>query len=424
MNLPHMAWWRQFNDKQLDKLVDLAVKNNNDIQMAVGNVLDAQGQLMQVKYSIIPPLKAMLVGNAQRVGDPFPGSNIFMLNGGLQTSLQLGGYTFNLFQYLRKTEQANAVVLAAESTRDTASLAVITQTIAGYFMFAGQSLLQNQQGQLVSDLKELLYLSKMQYKEGLISLYTLQQFEQDYLKAKAELPIVKNNVVVSRNAIRLLLNENPGNIGIGSRFMAIKSDGLVLSNIPSQVLKNRPDVRAAEQKLIASNAQIGVVTSVFFPFVDLTQLGGTVSNQLTNLFGSNSGYWNHTTSVFLPLIAPEYPGMYKSATALRYRQYRDYIQVIRAAFKSVDDDLSAHQQYYDNLVAQRGNFSSSKKAYTLATSSYKEGLYSYPTLLVNKVNMDKAAIELTKSKIAQLTTIVKLYDDLGAGYAYNRKTIV
>ena len=120
----------------------------------------------------------------------------------------------------------------------------------------------------------------------------------------------------------------------------------------------------------------------------------------------------------MPILAPEFNGRYKSAMGLRYAAYRNYIQTVRIAFKSVDDDLSMHQKYSTSLVAQRLNFSSSQKAYRLADLSYKKGLYSYPTLLVNKINMDNAGIVLTKTKLAQLNTIVQLYQDLGGGYAY------
>lgn len=413
LNLPAMPWWEKFHDKELNQLINTAVENNNDIQVAAGNLTDSQGQLLQIQYSIIPSANALFLGYAN--------TKLYIFEPGY-TSGVLPSYALNLFQYIRASEKAKAEVIASIATRDTVKLSVISQTAAGYFSYVGQTYLMHQQQQLVTDLKNLLALAKKQYQDGLISLYTLQQYEQDYEKANAELPIVTNNVVLSRNALRLLLNENPGDIGIGSRFMAIRSNGIIPSNVPSEVLKNRPDVRGAEHKLMAATAKVGMVTSTFFPTISLVGVAGAGSQQLANLFAGNQNYWNNLTLFGMPLLAPEYPGQIKSARGLRYAAYRDYIQVVRAAFKSVDDDLSAHQQYYSSFVAQGKNFSSSQEAYTLAKDSYRQGLYSYPTLLVNKINMDNAAIDLTKSKIAQLTTIVRLYQDLGAGYAYNCKT--
>ena len=408
-NLPMMAWWKRFNDKQLTHFIEKAVENNNDIQVAIGHVLAAQGELSQIQLSLMPSVNALLLGYAN--------TNAYLLLPGYNSGF-MPSYALNLFQYIRSNEWAKAKVAMARAAKDAVALSVISQTSAGYFTYLGQSYLLDQQRQLVADLSELLSLSTKQYQQGLISLYTLQQYQQQYETANAELPLVANNVVLARNALKLLLNENPGKIPLETSFMGLNSEGIIPTNMPSQVLKNRPDVRAAEQSLIAANANVGIVTSTFFPTLSLTGIAGSGSRSLSQLFSGGSDYWNRVISVTMPILAPEFNGRYKSAMGLRYAAYRNYIQTVRIAFKSVDDDLSMHQKYSTSLVAQRLNFSSSQKAYRLADLSYKKGLYSYPTLLVNKINMDNAGIVLTKTKLAQLNTIVQLYQDLGGGYAY------
>ena len=410
LDLPKLAWWKQFQDKQLDALIEDAVISNNDIQVAMGNLMAAKGEFMQVQYSIIPSVDAVLFGIANVDG-------AYLFKQGFASGF-LPDYVINLFQYLRSKEAAKARVVVAAANKDAVALSVITQTAAGYFTYLAQSQLLTQQKQLVADTKQLLDYAKEQYERGLISLYSMQKYVQDYEKANAELPIIANNVIVSRNALKLLLNENPGDIGIRYKFMDLRSDGIIPTNIPAQVLRNRPDVRGAENKLIAANADIGVVTSTFFPSISLISVGATGSNSLSKLFADSPNYFHYLFKNTMPFIAPLYPGQYKTATGKRYAAYNEYVQVVRAAYKSVDDDLSAHRKFYDNLTAQGKNFSSSDKAYRLAQSSFREGLYSYPRLLVNKVNMDNAAIDLTKSKMAQLITIVQLYQDLGAGYQY------
>lgn len=412
-NLPMLAWWEKFNDKELTCLIEKAVNRNNDIQAAIGRVVDAKGELSQIELSIIPSVTGLIAGYSSTNVDLFvPGYN----------SGFLPSYALNLFQYIRSTQWARAKVEVAAAAKDAVMLSVISQTAAGYFNYLGQNELYKQQKMLVSDTKELLILSKKQYTQGLISLYTLQQYEQEYEKANAQLPIYANNVVVSSNALKLLLNENPGKIGIKYKFMDLNSNGIIPTNLPSEVLLNRPDVRQAEQNLAGATANVGRVTSTFFPTISLIGVAATSSNALRNLFASGNDYWHNLTLLTVPLIDPEFLGQLKSAKGLRYAAFRDYIQVVRQAFKSVDNDLSAHQKYYDSFISQGKNFKSSDKAYVLAKASYKQGLYSYPTLLVNKINMDKAAIDLTKSKIAQLNTIVQLYQDLGGGYAYQCRT--
>jgi outer membrane protein TolC len=118
----------------------------------------------------------------------------------------------------------------------------------------------------------------------------------------------------------------------------------------------------------------------------------------------------------MPMLDPYFNGEYKQAMGQRYSAYFNYIQTVRSAFKSVDTDLSAHQQYQESFIAQQKNYLSSKQAYRLARKSYEKGLYSYPTLLINKINLDRAGIDLTQAKLAALNTIIELYQDLGGGY--------
>ncbi len=408
-NLPMMAWWKRFHAPQLSELINRAVNNNNDIQVAVGNVMAAQGELLEINMSWVPSVNGLLIGYISQSTD-------LMLSG--YNSGFVPHYLFNLFEFLRSREWASATVGAACAAKDAVILTIISQTAAGYFTYLGQSYLLTLQTQLVKDLKELLALSRIEYQQGLISLYTLQQYEQQYDTANAELPIIANNVVIARNALKLLMNENPGDIPIKYSFMKLQSNGIIPSNLPSHVLRNRPDVREAEQQLIAANADIGRVTSIFFPTFNFDGLAASNARPAGNLFAHGKDFWNHKFLLYAPMLAPEVPGLLKKTKGLRYAALKHYIQVIRGAFKSVDNDLSAHDLFYASLQAQQKNFLSSQKALNLAGYSYHDGLYSYPTWLLNRVNYDNAAISLAKSKLAQLITIVQLYQDLGGGYAY------
>ncbi len=405
-NLPMLAWWQIFNDPQLTYLMNTALEQNNDIHIAMGNVIAAQGQLEQIEFSWIPSLNGA-VGYTNTTAN--------MLNKGYNAGF-LPSYAFNLFQYMRSKEFATANLASANAAKDAVRLSIISQTAAGYFSYSAQSYLLTQQEQLVNDLKNLLFLSKVQYHKGFISLYVLQQYEQQYAQAKADLPIIQQNIVISRNALRLLLNQNPGKITLGLPFMDLKSKDIIPVNLPSKVLENRPDIREAEQNLIAANANIGVATSTFFPSITLTGGLGSASDSLHNLFSSGSDFWNHETLLNTPLLSPETYGQIKQAKGQYYSAYYQYIQTVKAAFQSVDNDLSAHDKYYASFMEQTHYYDSSKTAYDLASMSYEKGLYSYPTVLQNKIQLDNAKIALAKSKLAQLNTIVQLYEDLGGGY--------
>lgn len=409
-NLPMTKWWKNFDDPDLSSFIETALKRNNTIQMAVGQSIEAQGQLEQIQFAWIPTANAIL-GNTNTGG-------VSLLSSGYNLGF-MPGFSLNIFQWIRSKEFAEANAAQADAAKDAVRLTIISQTAGGYFAYLGQSYLLTLQEQLVDDTKNLYDLSKIQYEKGLISLYTLQQYEQQWKTAEAQLPILQTNVVIAQNALRVLLNENPGDIPIHSNFMSLKNTGIIPVNLPSHVLKNRPDVRESEEALIAANAQIGVATTTFFPTISLTGTLGVASNQLGDLVSNGTGYWNHQALMTQPLLDAPVLGEIKAAKGNYQAAYYNYIQTVRTAFEEVDNDLSAHDRYTASYIDQMDNNASAKKAYDLAKISYKKGLYSYPTLLTNKINWDNAQINLAQSKLAQLNTIVQLYQDLGGGYKAN-----
>lgn len=405
-NLPAMAWWKSFKDPVLNQLIESALKNNNNIQSAIGNILAAQGQLQQIQSAWIPT--ASVSAGYQRQAIIGEGYNL-----GITPS-----YSFNLFQLIRGIEYAEANYAAQKAAKDAVRLTVISQVAGGYFTLRGQDYLLQLQEQLVKDLGEILDLSKIEYQKGLISLYQLQQYEQQYDNAKAQIPVLQSNIVASQNTLKVLLNENPGDVKRGVEFMQFNSYGVIPANLPSQVLRNRPDIQQSEQQLIAANANIGIATSMFFPSISLTGTLGSSSQQISQLFTSASNFWAETISAAIPILNFSIYGQINQARGQYYTAYYNYIQTVRNAFASVDSDLAAHDELTKSFMIQNKAYDSSELAYKLANSSYKEGLYSKPTLLNNAVTMDNAAITLARNKQSQLNTIVQLYQDLGGGYNY------
>jgi NodT family efflux transporter outer membrane factor (OMF) lipoprotein len=405
-NIPAMAWWKSFNDPVLNNLIESALKNNDNIQAAVGNVIAAKGYLQQIQSAWIPTASGQVGYQTRAVyGEGY--------NAGL-----LPSYSLNIFQLIRSYEYAEASYEVQVAAKDAMRLSIISQVVGGYFTLRGNDYLLVLQKQLVKDLGEILTLTKQQYKDGYISLYQLQQYIENYNQALAQIPIIEKNIVASRNTLRVLLNENPGDLERGLEFMQFNSYGVIPANIPSTVLRNRPDVRQSEQQLIAANANIGVATSQFFPTISMNGNAGAASNALNSLFTPGNEFWNYTATATMPLLNFSIYGQIDQAKGQYYNAYYTYLQTVRNAFASVDSDFSAHDQVTKSLDTQIKYYDSTVVAYKLAQQSFKDGLYSLPTLLNNAVTMDNAAITVANSKQTQLNTIVQLYQDLGGGYAY------
>ena len=421
-NLPDTAWWEKFNDPKLNSLMTQALKNNLSVQQSIGNILQAQGYLEQIEMGWVPSIGVSPTYSTSGAFNGSVGGTASVATVGSNTGYGLGlvpNYTVNIFQQLRTQEAAKAQLLAAQATKDAMRLTILGQVAGSYFTLSELNYQLDLQKALVADTGKLYELAQNQYKEGFISLLALQTYEQNYQGAKAQIPVIQNNIVSTQNALEVLINRNPGPIMLGSNFNDIVMSGIIPANIPSTVLKQRPDVVSSEQQLIAANADIGVATSTFFPTISLTGSVGGASSDLGSLFNDTSDFWKFSGSANFPLVDFAAFGTIKSAKGAYYTAYYNYIYTIRNAFAQVDSGLSAHEKITDSYNEQLKVYNSTKVAYNLSVDSFNKGLYSELDELNSKVTMEGSAITLASLKLQQLQTIVNLYQYLAGGYNVN-----
>ncbi len=422
-NLPDIAWWEKFNDKALNSLMYQALKNNLSVQQSIGSIIQAQGYLEQIQMGWVPTLgvsPGYATSGSFNSGSLSSGANSATV--GNSTGYTIGlvpTYTLNILQQLRTQEAAEAQLYEAKATKDAMRVTILGQVSGSYFTLSELNYQLELQESLVADTRKLYKLAEGQYKDGYISLLSLQSYEQKYQAAKAQIPIIKNNIVSTQNALQVLINRNPGPIMLGSNFNNIAMDGIIPANIPSVVLKQRPDVVSSEQQLIAANADIGVATAAFFPTISLTGQVGTATTALNGLFDDTSDFWKIGSTAAFPLVNLAAFGVIKSAKGAYYTAYYNYIYTIRNAFAQVDSALSAHEKITASYKDQAKVYDSTKVAYKLGVDNFKDGLFSELEELNYKVDMDNAAITLASLKLQQLQTIVNLYQYLAGGYNVN-----
>lgn len=423
VNLPDTAWWSKFNDAELNSLIAEALKNNNNIQQSIGNIIQAQGLLEQVKMAWIPTVGGQATysstqpiggGTSSSSGGASPSGSTSILNG--YSAGLVPAYSLNIFQQLRNQEAYKANLAAMEYTKNATRLTIISQVAGSYFTLLAYDYQLKQQKELVNDTLKQYELGKEQYKLGYISLLTLQNLEQAYYTATAQVPVIQNNIVQSENALQVLINQNPGHIKRSDNFMAIKTDGIIPANLPSTVLKNRPDVMQAEEQLKQANANIGVATANFFPTISLTGGLGSNTSSLSSLFSSGTNFWQEQIQATMPFLNLSYLGTIKGAKGAYYTAYYNYILTVKTAFSQVDNGLSGHQQLTDSYNLQKQQYDSTVVANDIGNQRYKQGADSYSTYLNYKVSMENAAIILTNIKLQQLQSIVTLYQALAGGY--------
>lgn len=403
-SLAQMQWWQQFNDPNLDQIIESAVTHNNDVKISMANLANAQAQLKQVNLSWIPTVP-LLLGFSQM---PLLNNPGYFL--GLFPS-----YTLNIFSQIKAQDQAKHQLEVSKYAVDSARLTVIGQAAGSYFALASQQCqLQLTQAILkIYQQREIAY--RKQYELGLTDAKTVSDSSSDIMQVEAQIALIQNNITVSQNALRYLTNQNPGKLNLATDFNQLNSNVITPGSLPVTVLANRPDVKAAEEQLKASNAGIGLAYSNLLPSL---QIDDFLAQTTSNLNNNNSGSMNMAEAyASVPLLNPKAYGQIDLSEALYSKDYYTYEQTVRKALRDVENDLSAHRLYikrYDDFEHAQLSL---EQGCNNDLIQFQNGLINYTVVLECQISLNQAHIFLVQSKLDKLMAIVALYQDLGGGYS-------
>lgn len=425
-NLTQLAWWKQFNDAKLNQLIESALSDNNNLQVAMGNVLQSQAVLQKVNMSWVPTVSLGAGGfTGQSFNPGFTNLSPYPLLNNVNPATQdfsgygagiIPSYTLNVFSQIKQGEIAKLNVELQKQAMSAVRLGVISQVASSYFTLLG---LQKQlilQQQVLTDAKEMRRYMQIQYDNGSISDFNLDGLDQYIAGLVGNIPVIKTNITQAENALQVLTNNNPGKILTQNTFDKINPDGVVPVNLPSSVLKQRPDIMAAEYQLQVANGNIGAVTAMFFPSISLTGMLGQGSMELTNLFSAGGDFWATQLGLAIPVLNLGLYAEVDKAKAGYYSAYYNYVQSIRSAFSQVDDGLSNHDSLKQKAAQQAVALAKAQSLYATAQKQYKQGTISYANTLGLKLNIDYAEASVNQVKIQQMNSLVNLYQALGGGY--------
>lgn len=428
VNLSDVSWWTRFDDEDLNKLIDMALENNNNIQAAIGNIHVAQAQLKRVHMGFVP---TMNLGGMAGVGQTFnlnqsTGSGIQMPSTGGNSYNNFNfyeaglvpNYSLNIFKLIKQGDAAKANLEQQKAAKDATRLAVISQVAGSYFTLLAIDEQLGYQKQLISDLTELVELSKIQYKHGYVSLTDIQGYQEQLEQAKMQLPSLENNSVATQNALRVLVNKNPGKVNRHNTFENISTDNIIPASLPSSVLRNRPDIMEAEAQLQLANANIGVATSNFFPTIDITTPLGLFNASFGSLFSSNGDFWATQITANMPILDAGMYVLIKEKKAQYYVAYYTYVQTVRAAFAEVDDNFMNLNMVNKTALSAHKLYDVAKLNAQLNKKNYKLGYSAYSDTISSRITEDNARLTLSSAKLQQLQSLVNLYQSLAGGYNY------
>ena len=300
-NVANTAWWQQFQDPVLNRLIQIALQENKDLQIAAARVMEFLGRYAVTRSALFPQLAGGITARRQGLSTASEPLSPVGASGIYQGAIDLS-YEIDLWgKYRRATEAAQAQLLSSEEFRRTVILSQVAAVAGAYTELRSLDRQLKLARQTLESRGEWLRIIELRFKAGIVSSLEVNQAKSDYESVAATIPNFEKQIALQEDLLSILLGRNPGPITRG-RTLETLALPVVPGGLPSDLLLRRPDIRQAEQDLIAANANIGVARAAFFPTLSLTSALGTLSATTANLFTQPAKIWQIGATLIQPIF--------------------------------------------------------------------------------------------------------------------------
>ena len=424
------AWWKSFQDPVLDALLEETGSNSQDLALASARIEEARATLQQNEANFYPTVD--LNGSATRRRSSQNSATYSPVLGSYSNDRQVGlsaSYEIDFWgKFARADEAARARLLAQSASRGTVLTTLYANVAQGYFTLRALDAQADLAEFTVATRKENLRLQKRRFEAGVIGELDLRQAESEAIGIEANLQLVRQNRSNAESALALLLGRKPTEImtpviARGAALTALYLHQTVPANLTSDVLTARPDVVAAEQTLIAANADIGQARAAYFPRLSLTAGLGEQSKDFSSLISPASLFWNLVGNLTQPVFRAGAIGAVVAATNAREQQaVAQYTQAVQSAFRDVHDALNNVAAGREVATTTASRIEALRGTLKLADLRYKNGYSSYLDVLNAQRDLSQAEAGLIDTQRTQLNAVVGLYKAVGGGW--NPATVV
>ena len=419
-SLANLAWWQVMKDPHLQAYIAEGLTNSWDIQIAAARVLQAEAAARVTRSQFMPTVGAGADWTTARTSEngpagalPDPQQEFGSVYGAMAS------YEVDLWGRIRRAnEAARAQLLATEAAQQTVRQTLVAQVATAYLSLLELDY-ELEIAQRTYRVRTNSLTLTMARQEGDVA--SMQDvYQAQILVATAEASIADTHRLIEQqeNELSILLGRNPGSPQRGEGFMRQKLDLLVPPGLPSELIDRRPDIRAAEQRLVAANADVGQAKAAFFPKVTLTGFYGFQSVALSDLFSSGSRAWQFGPAVSMPLFSGgALRGNLKLAQARFDEAVAQYQKTVQNSFREVSDGLIAYRRTREFRARQEARTEANRNAANLASIRYDGGVTSYLEVLYNEQELFSAELNLAQARLNELLSVVSLYRSLGGGWS-------
>lgn len=410
-------WWKHYQDAKLNELVELSLKNNTDIQLAVARIEEADASMREVGASLFPDIG--LSGKATRTKVTEMGANPVFISP-IRNNYTIGvntSYELDFWGKIRRAkEAATATALATRYSKETVELSLIGLVSSNYLQLRGIEAQIAVTKDSLRSRTESLGLTQRRLAGGIASSLEVSQAEVAVTNLDAQLVELNRLRALSLHQLAVLT----GVLDLKLDQADIRSLPLPPvppAGLPSALLENRPDIRQAEQALIAQNAQIGVAKAALYPSISLTGSLGGESLELSNILKSGARVWTLGLGLDLPIFdSGRRQARVDQATARQKQALAQYQTAIQGAFREVNDALVTRRLNVEREQSLASSEASAKKALTVAENRYKAGYSAYLEVLdAQRVHNDAALAKVQARQASSLAT-VELFKALGGDW--------
>ena len=419
--LGDLSWRQVMGDPQLQAYIDEALTNSWDITIAAARVLQAEAAARVTRSQFMPTIGAGGEWNSVRASEkglsPVP-AGVDPEQDYSALSATMASYEVDLWGRVRRANEASiAQLLAAEQAQRTVRQTLVAEVATAYLTLLELDyelvIAQRTLGVRTNSLS----LTTFREEGGVASKQDVYQAQILVATAEASITDTSRRIEQKENELCILLGRNPGALARGEDFLRPQLDVAVPLGLPSDLIERRPDIRAAEQLLVAANADIGQAKAAYFPRVALTGVFGFQSLDFSDLLSSSARTWQFGPSVAVPVFTGgALLGNLNFAEAFFLESVAQYRKTVQNAFREVADSLVSYRRSREFRTHQEARTTANRNAAEMAETRYEGGVTSYLEVLYNEQELFTAELGLAQARLNELLSVVSLYRSLGGGW--------
>lgn len=416
-SITNMKWWDVYQDTALQKLIKVAIDSNLDLNIAIARVDEAKAILGYNQANLFPFLDYSARGRASDFGSDASQSGVTFS----QNSVALLGnvsWEIDLWGKLRHANRAAyADLVATDEGRKSVYISLVAQIAELYFQLRGLDERMEITRRTYETRMEYLRIITLRFEKGNVSELDKLQAEQIAADAQSQLFSLERAIIITENALNILLGQTYSPISRGLRNDQQQLPLEIPSGLPSELLERRPDIRSAEQQLVAQTERVGIAVALRFPSLSLTGLLGVASPDISNLFSPDAFLGSVTGQLTGPIFRFNQNKRRVEAERAKAKQVGyQYEKTVLTAFAEVENTLAEVRTYRNEFGARQTQVVATERSLLLSKALYDNGYTSFLQVLDAERELYNSQFQKSIALQNQLISTVRLYKALGGGW--------